>query len=60
MPLTQEHVNKLKKIYEAQSGKTISDPEAWGMAHQLLDLYRLLLKTANKSTNKTTETGHKP
>lgn len=48
MPLTQAHVDKLKKIVETQSGETISNEEAWEMAYCLLDLYRLLIEAQSR------------
>lgn len=44
MSLTQEDIDELKKIYEKDYGKKISNKEAWEMGINLLELGKVLLR----------------
>ncbi|MBU0598126.1 hypothetical protein KKF61_03975 [Patescibacteria group bacterium] len=43
MPLEQHHIDKFKEIYKKQYGEEISDDEAWLMAENLINLFKLLM-----------------
>lgn len=42
MPLLQCHIEELKRIHRAETGETLSDAEAWVMAHRMVALLRIL------------------
>ncbi len=43
MPLKQHHIDKFKESYKKQYGEEISDDEAWLMAENLINLFKLLM-----------------
>lgn len=48
MPIMQHHIKELKTLYLKQSGKNLSDKEAWDMAIRLVNLFRVLLNDKNE------------
>lgn len=48
MPLNQQHINELKKIYRHDNGDDLSDKDAWAMGIRLIAMFRLLLDRSEK------------
>ncbi|NQU99637.1 MAG: hypothetical protein HQ538_02775 [Parcubacteria group bacterium] len=44
MALKQDDIDELKEIYRKETGKDISNQEAWEMGINLLELGKLLLR----------------
>ncbi len=52
MPLNQQHIEELKKIYLKNTGESLSNQEAWDMAGRLIELFRLLIKPEQNNEKK--------
>lgn len=44
MPLTQEAIDKLKKIHFEEYGEELSNQEAWDMGTRLVNLFKTIVK----------------
>lgn len=58
MPILQHHVDDLKIIYGKHTGETLTDAEAWEMAVRLVNLFRLLLDSNDKTNRNNTNDKH--
>ncbi len=45
-PLSQEAIDELKAIHKKQTGKDLTDDEAWAMGHRLARLFKILTTEA--------------
>ena len=51
MPLTQDHIDELKKIHKEDFGEELTDKEAWEMGTRLVNLFGLLLQAESERLN---------